>query len=834
MNNLNPSRKPAAVPRAGGYMKHPNSISFGFVITFVLAGCLAATGQGAFTNVTTVVTPVGSLNSSRESHTATLLPSGQVLVAGGIAVEWSLEGGLAGAPQFNVFKSAELYDPVAGAWTYTGNLGTARYNHTATLLPNGKVLVAGGYGDTGILASAELYDPATGVWSSTGSLNDARVGHTATLLPSGKVLVAGGSATNSAVLASAELYDPATGFWTRTGSLGTARESDTTTLLPNGQVLVAGGQDVIGDTFASAELYNPATGVWSPTGSLGAARYSHTATLLTNGQVLVAGGGGTNGTVLTSAELYDPATGVWTPTGSLNAARGSHTATLVANGQVLILGGGDGSGEFLGAELYDPAAATWTASSNAIAPVGGDTATLLPSGQVLVAGGEGTDLNIDTDNEYSYALDYAALYATPGFLTTYNTRSGYTATLLSNGKVLVAGGEDESNSFLASAELYDPASGAWTPTGSMGTARFGHAATLLPNGKVLITGGDNWGDVDSIDGFYASAELYDPATGVWSPTGSMGTARSGHTATLLSNGKVLVAGGEGTNSFSASAELYDPATGNWTTTGSMATWRYIHTATLLSNGKVLVAGGDDDVTAELYDPATGTWTLTGSLATGSLATVQAYYNFTATLLPNGKVLVAGGNSSDPDTYPSFVASAELYDPATGTWTPTGSMATPHTVHTATLLPNGKVLVVGGYATNVTILASAELYDPATGAWSPAGSLADVRAYQTATLLPNGKVLVLGGNNAASFGELYNTRISFPSLVKLGDGSFQFGFINGSGPIYSVLANTNLSATVNAWTNLGTATEMPVGSGLFQFTDHQAPNHPQRFYRVSSP
>src|SRR5581483_9519721 len=172
------------------------------------------------------------------------------------------------------------------SWAATGSLNAARDSHTATLLPNGMVLAAGGFGVSGVLASAELYDPASENWTSTGTLNTARAQHTATLLPDGMVLVAGGFDNGINVSASAELYDPASGTWTSTGSLNTARTSHTATLLPNGMVLVAGGFGVSGD-LASAELYDPASGTWTSTGSLNTARSLHTATLLPNGMVLV-------------------------------------------------------------------------------------------------------------------------------------------------------------------------------------------------------------------------------------------------------------------------------------------------------------------------------------------------------------------------------------------------------------------------------------------------------------------------------------------------------------------------------------------------------------------
>jgi hypothetical protein len=183
-----------------------------------------------------------------------LLPNGQVLVTGGIG------NGV------NSLASAELYDPATGVWTATGSMATARYNHTATLLPSGQMLVAGGISEDGVnsLASAELYDPATGVWTATGSMATARTVHTATLLPNGQVLVAGGSEDFiSGYLASAELFDPATGMWTDTGSMAAARGHHTATLLPNGQVLVAGGRDDDA-ILASAELYDVGLGFARP------------------------------------------------------------------------------------------------------------------------------------------------------------------------------------------------------------------------------------------------------------------------------------------------------------------------------------------------------------------------------------------------------------------------------------------------------------------------------------------------------------------------------------------------------------------------------------------
>ena len=238
----------------------------------------------------------------------------------------------------------------SGTWALTGSLHVARADSTATLLPNGQVLVVGGE-DT----SAELYNPSTGTWTTTGSLHTARIYDTMTLLTGGRVLVTGGYNTTSTIniLASAELYNPVKGTWTLTKSMLTARTGHAAALLATGQVLVAAGESS-SSFLTSAELYNPASGTWTSTGSLHAARDQHTATLLSNGQVLVAGG--QNGTIfIASTERYNPSTGAWTTTGSLHTPRIEHTATLLPNGQVLVAGGLDSNYNYLAsAELYTP------------------------------------------------------------------------------------------------------------------------------------------------------------------------------------------------------------------------------------------------------------------------------------------------------------------------------------------------------------------------------------------------------------------------------------------------------------------------------------------------
>jgi hypothetical protein len=374
-------------------------------------------------------------------------------------------------------------------------------------------------------------------------------------------------------------------------------------------------------------------------------------------------------------------------------------------------------------------AANWTSGTPSVATVGPTTG--LTTGVSL-----GSTTITAAIGSFTAAVPLSVIanaWVSTGSMST--AREYHTATLLPSGTVLAVGG----GSFLlglASAETYNPNTGIWTLTGSLASARTYHTATLLRNGTVLVSGGLN-------DLALAGAELYDTTAGTWSVTGSMSTTRWLHTATLLPDGTVLAVGGSGgpnSTTTLASAEIYNPATGNWTVTGSMSTVRYGHTATLLPNGMVLVSGGNDVslsdggpalASAEIYNPATGTWTLTGSMST-------ARYSHTATLLPNGTVLVNGGGTGNG--YQTILSSAEIYNPATGTWAPTGSMTMGRYAHTTNLLPSGKLLVAGGAG----LLASAEIYDPVAGTWTVTGSLLSGRQSHTATLLPNGTVLAAGG------------------------------------------------------------------------------------------
>jgi hypothetical protein len=355
--------------------------------------------------------------------------------------------------------------PLAGirSFTPTDDMAAGRFGHTATLLPNDTVLVAGGFGGSVYLDKAEIYDPSDGTFSATGTMTSARYGHSATLLADGTVLMAGG-------------------VWVDSTGLATALDT--------------------------AEIYDPTAGTFSTAGTMKAVRYRHTATLLPDGTVLVAGGSSGNILPLT-AEIYDPNADTFSVTGTMGTARFGHTATLLVNGTVLMAGGFNGSGNLKTAELYDPDAGTFGSTGAMTTERVAHTATLLANGTVLMTGGFGT-----------------IPLATGGFDT-------------------IA---------LATAEIYDPGAGTFSATGSSMTgSRFLHTATLLPDGTVFLSGGR--ASVSNV-GSLASATVYDPTAGTFSATGNMRAARIGHTATLLPNDMVLVAGGFNGTASLAGAELF--------------------------------------------------------------------------------------------------------------------------------------------------------------------------------------------------------------------------------------------------------------------------------------
>jgi hypothetical protein len=337
--------------------------------------------------------------------------------------------------------SSPAASAVSPSLALAARMTTGRAAHTATLLPDGRVLIAGGFRQEGTaeiaIASAELFDPTTDSFEPTRDMVEAHVGHTATLLPDGRVLIVGGF-NAAGRTAAAELYDPRTGGFSQVAELAAPRASFTATLLPDGRVLIAGGETANRRSQPMAEIYDPVTGTFSAGASLNAGRAAHTATLLADGRVLFVGGAAADGTVLASAEIFDPVTGTFTLTGSLTQARHKHAAVLLADGQVLVVGGSDHNdwqGQYASAEIYDAArggfmpVADLTGERFKLA----DAVLRLDDGNVLVAGGNRQVEIFDWRSQRFIAdgqLDASYYYSV--------------LTRLPNGRVLITGGYDAS------------------------------------------------------------------------------------------------------------------------------------------------------------------------------------------------------------------------------------------------------------------------------------------------------------------------------------------------------------------------------------------------------
>lgn len=318
-----------------------------------------------------------SLSVARTRHTATLLMNGKVLVVGGLNIT---------TPCCQAAHSAELYDPLSGQWSAVSSPQSPWYGHASIQLNDGKVLVVGGE----ISSKAEIFTPSTRTWSIAANPVAWHLFPKATLLDDGKVLLTGIGVTSMGAAVAAEIYDPALNVWRTTGSMNASRLSHSLTLLPNGEVLAVGGGATVKD-FRSAEIFNPASDSWRTTGNLVTPRSNHQAILLIDGKVLVSGGVDASGNPMRTCELFDQIKGEWQATGNMNYTRARHTLTLLPNGKVMAVGGlATTSFPFdthNSAEVYDVATGSWTRATAMDIPRADHTATLLPNGKVLIAGG---------------------------------------------------------------------------------------------------------------------------------------------------------------------------------------------------------------------------------------------------------------------------------------------------------------------------------------------------------------------------------------------------------------------------------------------------------------
>lgn len=843
-----------------------------------------------------------SMARGRYQATVTPLPNGLVLVAGGVDTF--------GSP----LSGTELYNPIANGWTEGAPMSRFRYLHTATLLANGKVLVAGGTDGIAPLYTCELYDPATNTWSPAGSLSVARYRHSATWIAStGKVLVTGGFSGGGT--ASVEEYDPSTNLWTIKTSMGIPRYDHTAILLRDQvSVLVAGGFD--NNTPASprttAERWNGAS--WSATANnMPNAHAQATAGLLPNGTVVVAGGVLDNaGNSSKNAEIYTPGSNAWSAGAALPQPRTLNAGVMNSLGQVLMIGGF--AANFTDSFLPEGAASSYVQDPPQVPPVStlnvSDNCTIscnskspncawgIPPGPLNPActlspcANEGaacsaagvatvcvstnpTDTTvICSDTRYNHTFTASPLTnraynlaiqsdikatgqpisgtilvdditltshkifmadgstvamtvgtgklpvrtnIVQGRLSDTVTLSGVTvstfqptvdfcnaataicpktiqlvgdslviagtlqvdqmvfsdtlvydpantwsfmrqkpaspthvllaasqffnsSTVLPAGQALVLGGIDDQGNARTSLEILVNDIGAFTAAAAPNARQF-HSATLLTSGNILVAGGDNGNTPPSspIAGF----QVYDPSASGFAAAGaSMNSSRESHTATLLPDGRVLACGGytgadwtAGVVHSTSTCELYTPGSNSFAYTVAMTTPRAHHTATLLFTGQVLVTGGVDQNGTPLSRTEIYDVFLTTWFQITPLNVARSQH--TSTLLRDGRVLIAGGRQLNP------LGISEVYDPSSTLWTP-AQMSRNRYLHTATFLPDGRVVAAGGLDIFGFPMRATEVYDPQANSWSASSDMRSEHAGHTGTLLPNGKVLVTGG------------------------------------------------------------------------------------------
>ncbi|MDD5529113.1 MAG: kelch repeat-containing protein [bacterium] len=559
----------------------------------------------------------------------TLLPNGKVLMAGG----WSVGT-----------KTCELYDPALGLWSLTDSMTVKRAAHVGVLLPPpwNKVLM------TGKNTPSDLYDLATEKWSATDTMADPnKTIEALALLPNGKALVAGGTDVSTC-----RVFDPETEQWTTVDNMNTIRDHFSLSILYTGKVLAMGTQAT--GFPPQCEIYDPSDGIWqTKVEALNTARQyatttilpiKHTANCSTN--VLISGGENTGGTALSSCELYNYKNGIIAVTGSLNTARTHHTTVLLASttGEVLAAGGKN-TVALSSCEIFDQTTQVWNSTGAMAAARFDHSATLLGDGRVLVTGGEGAGY-LNTCEVFN-----SGAWSSAGTMTT--ARARHNAIILLNGNIMVIGGETTGGVPTATCEIWNGTDWTTVPAASMSTARSLHTATLLQSGKVLVVGGRGAGGTA-----LNSCEIYDPDLNTWTAETNLNTARYGHNTIFLYSGIVLVTGGtDGTNYF-ASSELWDPAaeldraTGKhgWKVSANLGTGRAYHSSILVPYLKPYVYtiggsnGGGALSSVEQYDIGLGYQSIWQSTITNykSVTQISSTMNMSGTLL-RGVSEADGGN-----------------------------------------------------------------------------------------------------------------------------------------------------------------------------------------------
>jgi hypothetical protein len=783
-----------------------------------------------------------TLPTAAYGQTVTVLQDGRILICGGLNGNTTL-------------NSAAIYDPATNTISKTGSMTSQRYVHTATLLSNGKVLIAGGTDDnnpTSPLSTAELFDPKTGSFSATSPMVNHRAIHTATILPSGKVLLAGGygySEENTA-----EVFDPATNTFAAASLMTAKRGGHSAVALANGTVLIMGGVTpcslLVGffcyDRYlSSAEVYDPSTNSFTATGSMHVGRRLASTVVLKNNKVFVVGGADELGSgpimASTVAETYDPATKQFLLAGSSAIGFWNGTIVLLADGRVLVCGGHDSVQSFGFAQLYDPTSQTVSVIPGMNTPRLAAGSALLPSGAALIVGGT-SDLNAGLSSTEIFspsnlATEFALPVQNPTPTLTQvspaTTVVGTTTTLSGSGfnsqsEVLI-NGESVPYTLNTSQQLQIQAPALYgtysiavtnpAPGGGLSSSlqQLSHVdISVDPQSPQVLPSSATYFTVNVLGGgSYTSSIREGSAGGTFTPgndghwllpnyiapstpgtyhidyastvdpkataTATINVSNSpihassislqashstGLSAIKLSSGKILVTGGgTGNLSTSAAAEVFDPTLGSSTLVGAMALARAGHTSTSLGGGLALIAGGVTPGSGGTTSPTSATEVFDSStlaFSAGPSLTIPRNGHF-AIALPTGDILVAGGCTSASAT------TTEVYRAGTKSFQTGPTLKSPHCNGQATLLSSGQVLFTGGTnPTSGAIATNAELYDPTANALTLVGSLIDARSEHTATLLADGRVLLAGGYSSAS-GTLSSTEFFDPATKVFSQG-----------------------------------------------------------------
>ena len=752
------------------------------------------------TNATWTSTP--ALTHPHFGATVTLLLNGRILLAGGTG------GASTGA--------VEIFDPALDTWNDAPSMSKARRYHTATLLQNGNVLVTGGLllDDMSITPSAEVFDPKASKWIKAAPMLTARMAHTATRLENGTVLVVGGS--TSAITAAVERYDPVLNQWTEMASLESARTIHSATLLDNGAVLVAGGVDATSSVLRSSELFDPKTERWVASGLLDHGRFAHMAETLDDGAVLVIGGefqssaeiyrpagGGQRCEVDSQC-----ASGHCVDRVCCNEeCSGQCVTCALAGAEGTCSPAAPGTDPHRDCGQGEPCDSVCDAASACVSRVGqacaattctADTTQAIEGATCSAIGGACAKVTVncapyrcgatafpgavgcvtrcksiadcadgyacDTEGKCRTrpdvaATDAAACSAGPRPPSSPSAVAAWLAglTLLAAARRRHGRGRGFRGSVVVGTATALACTLTWsrapladeppTPTtkplsslatSSMSTVRWHHVAAQLDEGRVLVAGGVPF------ESAMSTAEIYNPKTGAWTPTGTpMFYPHDWPVAAKLCDGRVFVGGKNQLHV--VEAELYDPVTDAWIPAGKMKLTHIYGTATLLRDCRLLLTGGyDSNTRAEVFYPETKSFKSVGDMN-------EERFFHTATLLADGRVLAAGGGVPIKSKWSTY-ASADIFDPGKNLWTKAAKMHHPRRAHTATLLPDGKVLVTGGTTGGKndgteagTQLDTAEVYDPVANTWSEVPSkLVTARTFHTAALVPGGAVLLFGG------------------------------------------------------------------------------------------